>query len=752
MKQTKESRNGQVRPARRKRLGTSLTVLVVCCVLLTLGMVLATSPERYNLSVGDIAPKTITATKDVVDEVTTEQRRERAAESVQPSYREDETALERVLETFDSIFTEFEKVRAYGEGLRNGTIRSASGEPFVYSGTFPSADLKHAGAFCTVMEISDWQATILMKQSAVDVNSLHKNTTDILTRAMLGTIREGQMESTINSVQRELIQYTSSDLCWNIAIPAVRASLVPNMVIDQEATEANRAAARQEVEPTYYKSGQNIVVAGERVTAAQLAVLESLGLLEGNRFDVMMMVGVGVLGVLATLAMMFHILQFNRALMTRPKNALMLAAIFLLTMGLSILAAQLNPYLAPVSMVALLVSSLLSTSLALTANALALIFAAVLTTSAMSILPQQMLGMIVAGVISAPLGIFLVRRKQQRASVFLAGLAMALVNLFGMLAIGLLTNNEMRTIVNNAVWSAGGNVLAAILCMGVQPMLEWAFDLVTPYKLLELSNPNQPLLRRLLVETPGTYHHSILVANLAEAAAEAIGADALLTRVGAYYHDIGKLKRPLYFKENQVGENPHDLTDPRVSAAIIAEHVTDGIQMARQERLPEAIIDFISQHQGDTLIAYFYHKMRSMEGGEDAPAEDFQYPGPKPQTAETAILMLADTVEAAVRAGGDQTSEGIEQRIRELVKEKIDGGQLNESPLRFADVSKIIRAFAQVLTGIYHKRIEYPKPDGRPALLSPRPPMKMAEPAPAEKAELVPEAAAEEAKGREHAD
>ncbi len=716
MKQKKATAARRSVPGGRKPFWPGLIVMAVCYVLLTLGMILATSPERYNLSVGDIAPTTITATKDVVDEFTTEQRRIRAAENVPLSYREDETAHDRVMNTFSDIFLDFEAIRVYGEKLRIGEAPSASGNAFTYSGTFLPEDLEYARSMCEAMELSDWTLTILMKTSAYDLSGAYKNTSEILERTMQSTIREGQLETAITAIQRELPQYMSTELCWNIAIPAVRAALVPNMVVDQDATEANREAARHDIEPDMYKSGQNIVVGGEGVTQAQLGMLEILGLLEGNRFDTMMMVGVGLLGALAMVALLFHILQFDRGIAGKPRSALLLAVIFAVSIGICVLTSRLNVTLIPISMVVLLVATLLSPSLAVICNILALIVVGILTNSTSASFTQQMLGIIFSGALSGPVGIFVARRKQQRASILLAGLAIAVVNLFAMISLGLLTNNEFNTVLTNAVWCAGGGVLAAILCMGVQPMLEWMFDLVTPYKLLELSNPNQPLLRRLLVETPGTYHHSIMVANLAEAAAEAIGADSLLTRVGAYYHDIGKLTRPLYFKENQIGDNPHDRTDPRVSAAIIADHVTDGIQMAHQQHLPEAITAFIAQHQGDTQISFFYQKMRGMEGGEGAQPEDFQYPGPKPQTAETAILMLADTVEAAIRAGGDQAPEVIERRIRELVKDKIDGGQLNDSPLRFADVSKIIRAFAQVLTGIYHKRIEYPKLDRVAAL------------------------------------
>lgn len=687
-------------------------VIALTFFVLTASMVMAISPERFALSVGDIAPKTITATKDIVDEITTERRREYAAGEVPLSYKEDAGAVDRVMLKFERIFRGFEEIRKLGAEIYAGAA---------FTGVFSRADLDRAKTLTPEVDMSDWQLGILMKQTRADLESVRANTGNILNTAMQTTIRQGQEEAAISNIQRQVVQTTSSDMCYTVAMPAVRASIEANMVVDQAATEAAREEARGGIEPAIYKSGQNIIVAGERVTAAQRAVLDSLGLIEGTHQDLMMISGAVILGILVMISLVFHVLQFDKKRMRRTSNTLMLATISLVTMGVCLLAAQVNPYLAPVSMMVLLVSTVLSPTLALTANLLGLIIVGVLTNTAATF-TNQMLNIVFAGMLSAPVGVYVSCRKQMRASVLLAGFAMAIVNFFSMIAIGLLTNNEFATILNKAVWSAGGNVLAAVLSMGAQPILEWAFGLVTPYKLLELANPSQPLLRRLLVETPGTYHHSILVANLAEAAAEAIGANALLARVGAYYHDIGKLMRPLFFRENQLNENPHDLTDPRVSAAIIAEHVADGIEMARKARLPQKVIDFISTHHGDTQISFFYQKMRAMPGGETARIENFQYPGPKPRTAETAILMLADTVEAAVRAGGDQEPAVIEAHIRELVKDKIDGGQLNESPLRFADVSVIIRAFAQVLTGIYHKRIEYPQPSGFYALPIPRSP------------------------------
>lgn len=691
-----------------------LLLMALTYLIITGGMILAVSPERYSLSVGDIAPKTITATKDVVDEVTTQLRRERAAESVPISYKEDDTVLPRVTQRFDDAFDSYEAVRAEGERIR---LSYGDGG---FSGVFSREELDSAARLAPGGGMNDWQLTILMKQSKAELDTVRNATALILSQVMLTTIREGQEAAAIANIQRQVSQVVSSDLASTVAMPAVRMSIAPNMVIDQAATEANREAARQEVEPYLFKSGQNIIVAGERVTLAQLRVLDNLSLLEGARQDSRLIIGTAVLGLLIMVSLVFHIFQFDAKLMAQLKNAMILSSIAMLTLGVCLLSSQVNPYLAPVSMMALLVAPILSPTLSLTANVLALIIVGVLTNTTTTF-TRQMLNILFAGVLSAPVGIFIVRRKQMRASTLFAGLSMAVTSFFAMIAIGLLTNNEFVQVLSSAIWSAGGNLLAAVLSVGAQPILEWAFSLVTPYKLLELSNPSQPLMRRLLVETPGTYHHAILVANLAEAAAEAIGADALLARVGAYYHDIGKLTRPLYFRENQVNENPHDFTDPRVSAAIIAEHVRDGITLAQKHRLPREIIDFIAMHHGDTQISFFYQKMLSMEGGEAARIEDFTYPGPRPQTVETAILMLADTVEAAVRAGGDQEPAAMEARIRELIRDKIDTGQLNESPLRFADVSRIIRAFAQVLTGIYHKRIEYPRPTGYYTLPPARP-------------------------------
>jgi putative nucleotidyltransferase with HDIG domain len=319
-----------------------------------------------------------------------------------------------------------------------------------------------------------------------------------------------------------------------------------------------------------------------------------------------------------------------------------------------------------------------------------------------------MIHMLLSCVVGGTVAVMALRGKSHRAQALLCGIYAALSSLVVMTAVGLMTNNDSLAVLTNALWSMGGAVIAALLCIGFQPLFEIIFNLATPSKLMELANPNQPLLRRLLIEAPGTYHHSIIVANLSEAAAEAIGANLLLARVGAYFHDVGKLKRPLYFKENQMGDNPHDHTDPYVSSAIVTAHARDGLQMAKKYRLPMEIEKIIMEHHGDTPVMFFYHKALQQADGNPVDIQDFRYDGTRPSMKESAIVMLADTIEAAVRSMPDPTPQRIEEFIEQLVRGKLEDGQLSDSPLTLRDIDKICDALTTVLIGVFHERIEYP--------------------------------------------
>ena len=265
-------------------------------------------------------------------------------------------------------------------------------------------------------------------------------------------------------------------------------------------------------------------------------------------------------------------------------------------------------------------------------------------------------------------------------------------------------------ILKNCIFLFANSIISSIAALGLSPILESTFHIITPYGLAELGDHNQPLLKRLQIEAPGTYHHSLMVSTLCEAAAEAIGANPILARVGAFYHDIGKLKRPLFFVENQSYfsiENPHNTLNPRLSKMVITAHPKDGVDLAKEYGLPSIINDFILQHHGEGIAKYFYNQAVQEEGAENVKEEQFRYTGPKPNRKETAILMLADAVESAVRAMKGATVDQIENIIDKIIVERLNDGQLADSPLTLKDLKVIASTFSRILRGMQHNRIKY---------------------------------------------
>jgi putative nucleotidyltransferase with HDIG domain len=369
---------------------------------------------------------------------------------------------------------------------------------------------------------------------------------------------------------------------------------------------------------------------------------------------------------------------------------------------MTMVAENISGYLIVLPAGTMLVSILISPRIAIMVNIMMSILAGFLGGFDMQIVAIMLLtGILASGMVA---------RTHHRSTIILAGTAVSLVNILIIFSVGILNREDISGLLYNGMYGAIGGVLSAVFTIGTLPFFESAFDIITPVKLLELSNPNQPILRRLLIEAPGTYYHSILVGNLAEAAAEDIGANPLLCRVGAYYHDIGKLKRPYFFKENQITkDNPHDKITPNLSALVITSHVKDGIEIAEKNKLPSAVVRIIEEHHGNTLVAYFYYKALKAEGAEGVDEVKFRYPFRKPQTKEAAIVMAADSVEAYIRSLTEPTKDQVEQGVRKIIKDKLNDAQLDECDLTLKDLEMIGRAFVKVLAGIFHDRIEYPE-------------------------------------------
>ena len=309
----------------------------------------------------------------------------------------------------------------------------------------------------------------------------------------------------------------------------------------------------------------------------------------------------------------------------------------------------------------------------------------------------------------AMVGVIAIKRVRSRSQLIEAIFLLAGANIFAITFMGFLRFLPLRDIINQWLFGAINGLVTPILTYGLMPLVESVFDITTDFSLLELSNLNHPLLKKLSVQASGTYHHSIIVGNLAEAAAHAVGANSLLARVGSYYHDIGKIEKSEYFVENQIsGENPHKKLTPRMSALILMNHVKKGLELAEKSRLPSAIREIIAQHHGTTIMSFFYQKAVDVKDTSEASEEDYRYPGPRPQTKEAAIVMLGDVVEAATRTLKNPTHNRLKGIIEDLVDGRFQEGQLNESPLTLRNLERIKESFLTILAGTFHTRVEYP--------------------------------------------
>ncbi|MBO4884438.1 MAG: HDIG domain-containing protein [Clostridia bacterium] len=683
------------RKDRRRRSNPTLFIALMGAVtyLALLAMLLAVfAPEQYDLRAGQVSPITITASKDVEDTVATQALIDEAVAAVPVSYTLDEGVQPAVMASFSDVFDAMEEVRAGVQG-----------------GDDPTA-LIEAQALLPDLELAEEDVGLLLSLDEETFAALRSSVMGIADELLASRVAEGGENEARVKLERELDNSgLFSDAAVDLAGRAAAACLRPNMLIDQETTDLNRQKAADSVEPVVYLKGRNIVRSGEIITRAQIAMLESLGMLKGNRsIDVLMYVGVALLAFLVLLMLAIYMITYEQEILRDARRTGLLCVILIVTCGICMVSQSLNQFLVPVALGVMLTTLLLKSRLALIVNLALGALSGLMNSGVSGSFATSLIIVMMTSIVSGPLCIALIRNKTQRVVVLLAGLMVCLSNMLTTLAVGLITETNTANVLSWALWSGGSGLLSGVLCMGLQPLLEWVFNLVTPAKLMELSNPNHPLIRRMILEASGTYHHSIIVANLAEAAADAIGANGLLARVGAYYHDVGKLKRPMYFKENQIGDNPHDRTDPMVSAAILTAYPSDGVALAEKFRMPQPILDIIQQHHGDTPVIYFYDRCLKQNGAENVNIDDFRYPGPRPQTREAAVVMLADTIEAAARTAPDRSSEALETLIRKLIRDKIDDGQLNESPMTMVDIEKATKAFVMVLSGVFHQRVEYP--------------------------------------------
>lgn len=662
------------RPVVRRAL-----LLLFVYLALSLLLFVAILPESIQLEVGQASPRYIGAPRTVEDRYTTNEARELAAQSVKDIFEQDPNVA---ITTAAQLAEVFEQLRS----------------------TAAQEELSTEEKMALLREGLPVQLPDTALQTGLNLNedtSLHLEgvLSTILEQAYARGIKAEALTTAEEQVHREINNLYVSNSQKTFLRQLASVLLKPNMLYNATATEKLRQEAVSRVLPVMVQKGQKVIGQGEIATEREIMLLADLGLLtRGINWHL----ASGALGymLVALLPLVLYLSLFARQTWESSQQILLLGLILLLTGGLCKAFGIVSGLLMPVATASILMAVLIGPRIAIAGS-----ISMALIAGALSGFDITFMGV---GLIGAAVGAFSVSRMNQRFDLVRAGALVAIATSLSAVAFGLLNGEGWAALLTNAMWAVAGGVLAAIIGFGVVPFLERPFGIASTVKMLELSNPNHPLLKRLLVEAPGTYNHSIIVANLAEAAAEAVGADGLLARVGSYFHDVGKLKRPYFFIENQFTmENPHDKYPPSLSALVITAHIKDGVELAREYRLPQVVTDIIQQHHGNTLVNYFYHKAK--EAGDAAAESDYRYPGPTPRSKEAAIVMLADCVEAAVRSLAQPTPNRIDNMVRKIIKERLNDGQLDECDITLKELDSIGTAFVHILSGIFHKRIEYPE-------------------------------------------
>ena len=684
------------------RLGVAAAILVLVLTAI-LGIDVAL-PQGLGLAAGEPAPRDIVAPadRDFVSEIRTEEARENARNAVPDQY--DYT-------TSNAIAIAAAQQRAFEARV------DATSAAFAADVT-PEEHAALLDAALTGLDLPEAEANTLRDMDRARWRAVRTEAERVLDTTLRFEVRDSEVESTKLALADQMAGDLNEDERF-VAAALIEPLIVGNSSYSADLTAAARDRAAEAVGDVRVgvQQGQVIVRQGDPIGDSELEMLEALGL-NDDQADLATFAGWMLFAALTVGMLLGWIWRFRPGLWHRNSVLVLIGMlVFGATVALKLTAGRsILTYFLPTAAVGMLLTILLDATIATFVMALIAIVAGAVNGSSLEIAAYVFLGGM-AGIVTV--------RRGDRLQVFVqAGIAVAVVNALVVSVFSLLGERDIRGVLELWLASAASGAGAAVAAAGSFAVLGSLFGILTVFQLLELANPSQPLLRRLLVETPGTYHHSLMVGNLAERAAEAIGADPLLTRVAAYYHDIGKLANPLAFIENQGGsDNIHDQLDPETSAQVLKQHVADGIDIAYKARLPKALIAFIPQHHGTAIMSYFYARAKDQatapyrgvgtaEGQKAAAAVDdrkFRHAGPKPQSREAALIMLADGVEASVRSLASRDEPAIRAMVSRIIDERVADNQFDECELTLRDLQLIREAFATQLLGMYHTRIEYPQ-------------------------------------------
>ncbi len=657
---------------------------------------LCSTAKYYNsatkdLVVGSVSPQKFVAKEEIINEIATQRNIDKAVSELSPLYTKDSAIQIKVIEEINSFF---DYIRSNSENIKN---RLSQSDQRSDNNSDDSSELS------SKIYLSSNQTYILSSMGNNDFITFKDIVLKTANSALEQGIREDNENKILVYVKSELSEQNLSNELYEIGYSILSNVLEPNMIVDVTATEKAKEEKIASIEPVMVLKNQKIVDSGEIISEEIYSLLYTSGYIQKDTLkeNIIPLLGTILLILAVFILTSIYIYKFHKKLYTRKNEALLLFSLYtLLTISTKLLDNI--PYMfVPILTFTMLLAMLLNYRLAIVLNfSVCIIYYIAFNFSTSFFIYFSTAGMFTA------LTANIIKEHNQ---IFKVGLFNCLAGIFITAGITLYINKSVNEeLFKNCSFAFLNGIITLIICIGSMPIWDFVFGVITQYKLLELINPDNPLLRKLMLECPGTYNHSLIVANLAESAAFEIGANSALAKVGSYYHDIGKLKYPQYFSENIRGKNPHDSMKPYTSAKIISSHVTVGLEYAEKYKLPNSVKDIIAQHHGNTIIGFFYFKAKQNAGDKPVNEADFRYKQLPPQTKEAAIIMLADTVEAAVRSKNETNLDEIKKFVHELIKGKLNDGQFSQCSLKISDLDKIEDAFMKVLSGMYHERVPYP--------------------------------------------
>ncbi|PIR65982.1 MAG: hypothetical protein COU52_01345 [Candidatus Omnitrophica bacterium CG10_big_fil_rev_8_21_14_0_10_43_8] len=669
-------------------------------ILIVIGLIINQRPFKSRLREGDIALKSIYAPYDFVysgepDNEKTVKEQQKAIKSIKDVYSLDGRVLDEGIVALDKFFGSADSIKLFSkyDGLSVLSVEAKHLLSLVYENGVLSVKDK-----ARIQESGETDIIIFNKAAG--------------TEKQVGVARIPGVDEALRDLYDRAKKVISDKKMVQAVVEVLQNEITANLLFEKIITEARRQEAAASVPVQYkqisIKKGELIISKGQRANKDHMAQFLAIEKNEIQRSRGKFTIGALLLVFLLLSVVTIYLILYEPKIFHNTSYLTLIGvlSVAIIFIARAIIVSPLPSYVIPLASISMLIAILLNQRLA--------IFITIILGLAISINVENSLNLAIMFLFGGLIGIFSTRNIRKRWHIIRSGILVGGVNALSIISISLLNNLNVDSFLADGLWGFGNGILCVFIVMSILPLLEDIFNITTNITLLELSDMNHPLLKDMMVKAAGTYHHSLMVGNLAEAAAETVGANSLLARVGAYYHDIGKIAKAEYFTENHKAGSKvlHDKLTPSMSRLIITSHVKDGVELGRKYKLRRDILDFVEQHHGTGLVYYFFQKaLERIEDDGVLKEEGFRYEGPKPQTRETAIVLMADSVEAASRSLTNPNPAKIEELVHRIINNKFIDGQLDECELTLRDLNKISGAFIRVLIGVTHTRIEYPDID-----------------------------------------